>query len=156
MFVDRLVAMFVAPGRGAYAGDDPELHRPRIAFEVHLGQCVTVVDGPEFLGWASWFRVDDETLGSIARGEMDDWVRRWYFPDVVSGVHCYIGDVVVAPQAPPTIYRLLIDLVGGCNVNAESLSGHMLKRNGRERFAIRYNDGRPAWWRRRQNAGWMH
>jgi hypothetical protein len=155
--VECLVGLLVAPGRGQCAGDDPALHRPRLTFEMQLGQHVTLVDGAEFLGWASWFRVDDETLARLAAGEgEEDWVRARYFPELTRGPHCYIGDAIVAPGAPRTVLRHLVNLVGYHNADALSLSARLCKKDGRIRWAVRYNDGRPAWWLRCQNARWMH
>lgn len=155
-FVDDLVALFVAPGRGGHAGEDPAVVRPRFAFECSTGQHVTVTDEGVFLGWAAWYRVDDEVLGALRRGEADDWVREKRYPMLTEGPHCYIADVVVAPGAPRCTYRLLIDLVGQLNADAMSLSGHMRKRDGRERFAMRVNHGEPVWWRRRQCEAVLH
>ena len=155
-FVDDLVAMFLAPGRGGHAGEDPGVVRPRFAFEYATGQHVTVTDDGVFLGWAAWYRVDDEVLGALRRGEADDWVREKRYPLLTEGPHCYIADIVVAPGAPRSVYRLLIDLVGQYNADAQSLSGHLCKRDGRERFALRINRGEPYWWRRRQTDAVLH
>lgn len=148
--VDRLVALFCAPG-SAYADDDPAMHRPRLAFEWGTGQWVVMSHGARLLGWASWYRCDDETLAALRRGEQDDWVRERRFPVLTAGPHCYIATIVVRPGAPRLVYRTLIDLVGDVNADAQSLSGHLVRHDGRERYVLRVNRGGPDWWRQRQD-----
>ncbi len=152
--VARLTVWFCRPG-GAYADDDPDLHGPRLRFEWRTGQwCWELAPGGDVAGWASWYRVDDETLGGLRRGEQDDWIRARYYPDICHGRHCYVATVIVAPGAPRHLYRALIDRVGALNADAASLAAHVVKRDGRERFAQRINDGSSFWWRRAQG-GWQ-
>lgn len=149
--VDCLMALFCAPG-SSNEHEDPAIHRPRLRFEWRLGQwCLSMSEDNELLGWASWYRVSDADLESLRRGEQDVWVRRRYYPVLYDGPHCYIATAIVAPGAPFDTYRQLIDDVGALNKDARSLSGNLVKRDGRERFAQRWNDGSEGWWRARQN-----
>ena len=147
---DALVTLFCAPG-SAYAHDDPALHRPRLAFELETGQWLAVTRGAEPLAWASWYRVDDEVLAALQRGEHDGWVREQRYPVLTSGPHCYIASIIVVPGAPRGVYRTVIGLVGACNEDATSLSGSIVRPDGSERFVVRENRGGPDWWRARQN-----
>lgn len=149
--VDHLVSLFCAPG-AAFGGADPGLHWPRIAFEWQTGQHTWALDeNDELAGWGAWYRVDSEVLGALARGEQDDWVRAERFPVLVEGPHCYIADIIVLPGAPRSTYRAVINQIGELNADAETLSGNLNKRDGRERWAVRANDGSPQWWRRCQS-----
>lgn len=149
--IDYLVDLAVGEG-GAFAGEDPAMHRPHIAFELNLGQWVMMA-GPndgQLWGWASWYRVDDETLVGLCTRSMEDWIREQIYPDVVLGEHCYIATVIVSPKAPLATYRALINLAGRFNQGATSLCGHLVKRDGRRRFAQRFNDGSEEWWNKSQ------
>ncbi len=149
--VAGLVAVFCAPG-AAFGDDDPDLHWPRIAFEWETGQHVWVNDDDgQAAGWGAWYRVDDEVLGALSRGEQDDWIREARYPVLTDGPHCYIADVIVLPDAPRSTYRAVIDRIGELNADAASLSGNLNKRDGRERWAMRVNNGEANWWRRCQS-----
>lgn len=148
--VDVLVALLCAPG-SAYADDDPAMHRPRLAYEYATGQWVAIASANTLLGWASWYRVDDGVLAALRRGEHDDWVRDKRYPVLTHGPHCYIATMVVRPGAPRSVYRTAFGLVGECNADAQSLSGHMVHRDGRERFVLRVNRGGERWWSARQD-----
>lgn len=149
--VASLVAVFCAPG-SAFGDDDVGLHWPRIAFEYETGLHTWVTDDADQLaGWGAWYRVNDEVLGAISRGEQDDWIRAQQYPVLTEGPHCYIADVIVLPGAPRSTYRAVIDQIGEINADAATLSGNLVKRDGYERWAIRFNDGTTNWWRRCQS-----
>lgn len=72
--------------------------------------------------------------------------------DLTHGPHCFVPTTIVTPWAPPGIYRRLGELAAEANADAESFCTSLVKRDGRERWMQRVNDGSQNWWARRQGA----
>jgi len=114
---------------GAFAGDDPEAHRPRIAFNLGLGQWVSMRDAAgEVLAWMAWWRVSDVDLAALRVLGPARMMAMGWLPEVRTGAHCYIADAVSLPQAPRGALWWLLAQVKQRNPDAASFSYHFNRR----------------------------
>lgn len=143
--LDRLLAWWMRPGT-PWTGDDPEVHRARLAFDLWMGrsfgQSATYHDWyGRLAGWCAWVRTDDEGLELLRTYHLNELVQRRLYLTVHEGPHVYVMDAVVAPNAPKRVYRNLYRIVRRRCADALTVSGHLCKRDGRKCFHIRRIDG---------------
>lgn len=121
---------------GAFAGDPPAAHAPRLLFCLRLGQWFAELSAHgELLAWGAWLRTN--ALGLAALRENHDLIGGAAVLAVSAGPHCYIADLCVSPGADANAYRRMIATIERFNRDAKTLSGHFCKRDGRVRFRQR-------------------
>ena len=129
--VERIADLFLRPGYLPNREDDA-INRARIAGEWQTGQWVLVAgQGDRFWGWMSWYRVSDEVRDLLRCDNARAVLDRARPEELLDGPHCYIATAVVAPSAPRETYRLLYRLTCATNADAQTVCGHMVKRDGR-------------------------
>ena len=103
------------------------------------GQWVMITDPRRYVlwGWSGYVRVDDKTLGLIHYGGLEDYIADGIPLDFTAGPNVYVTHSIVAPWAPRGTYRRLYELVVARNPDAETISAHLLKRDGKSRWMHR-------------------
>jgi len=125
--LDALVRCYCTSG--AFAGDDPAAHRPRLEFNLALGQWVAMRDAAgEVLAWMAWWRVSDVDLAALRVLGPARMMEMGWLPEVRTGPHCYIADAVSLPLAPRGALWRLLAQVKQRNPDAASFSCHLNRR----------------------------
>jgi hypothetical protein len=151
---EALLAQLVAlhcRADGPFAGQEAEA-AARLRGELETGMWLSAA-GPDgaLLAWLAWVETDTRGLALLQRFDFEALAARGLLFRIRGGAHVYVMDVVVAPGAPRGLYRALLYRHLPRRVpGALSISGHMVRPDGRRTFHIRRPDGRR--WREEAEA----
>lgn len=137
--IDTLTASFCREGY-PYEKHDKTLLRIYFQWLWQSGQWVLISDKKtnQLLGWMSFYLTDEITLEKFGNvGFFIDSIINKVPLNLTNGNHIYIAITVVMPWAPQGTYRRLFETVQEVNSGAETISAHLMKRNGTSRYLHR-------------------
>jgi len=140
--LDDLVAWHCREG-GAFEDVDRRVVRDRLGFLLGTGRWLSARDdGGRVQGWLAWVETDARGLALLRTHDLDQLVQSGLTFQIFGGPHVYVMDLIVAPGADRRLYRRLLyrDLPRRVP-QAVSISGHMVRPDGRRTFHIRRPDG---------------
>lgn len=154
VLLDAVLSLLVQPG-GAYAGDDPERHRSRIAWQLErrtwfaigrvgatgryiwVAHWVPVPEPLDLVAYVGWWDLSAAAMERMCCTSVEVLARLRDPLPMQTGPHVYVCDLAMAPGAGGArlawvLWRLLISV----RPAAVSVAAH------RQRA-----DGRRRWWR---------